>query len=197
MPASRSLLNTREAVFSRFVGITKKAGSQVFIISCNEARLRDPDWWPIEGTSEQVTSLRMASSNFTLLSDSERSRLLRVSASLIVYDRRIQLNHGVVIRDAYASIRSRSPVRLFHVRILNVHCVIALWYILKMIEAIFAGAKSRDFLKLGTSTNHPIQTDCNLIRGRGSRRAGMNLLNAPADGSGIGSLVNSENREQD
>jgi len=78
-----------------------------------------------------------------------------------------------------------------------VHRVIALWYILKMVEAIFAGAKSPDFLKLGTSTNPPIESDCNLIRGRGSCRAGMNLLNAPANGSGIGSLVNSENREQD
>src|ERR1700722_15111280 len=86
-----------------------------------------------------------------------RARGCRDEPNLLVIDnRRIQFNYRLIIGYAYAPIGGWSPIRLFHVGVLHMDSVFALWNVLKMVETIDTGAKSLYFLKIGTAENFSI-----------------------------------------
>ena len=86
-----------------------------------------------------------------LASERERWVGVRGASSLVIDNRRLQFNCRTMIGYAHAPIGGRSPIRLFHVGVLHMDCVFALWNVLKMVATIDSSAKSLYFLKIGTT----------------------------------------------
>src|SRR5215469_15224571 len=78
-------------------------------------------------------------------------------APLLVIDNcRFQVNYRLIVGHGYAPIGGGSPIRLFHIGVLYMDCVFALWNIIKMIQPILACLKGFYFLQIGTAWNSSI-----------------------------------------